>query len=218
MEQKIDEVFKETKVKKHKHTFLKIFIVLFILCVLIGGAIVALKFGPNYINRDITDRTNLVINYTNVTGKMKQEMIIEDDIVYLSLNDIMNYYDKHIYYDNQYNQIVTTSETKVGVLKLNENKITINGVSKKINGKAFVKNDIYYLPISEMEDVYNIKVMKADNKIIIESLDKKLTTGVASKNLKIKSKTTMFSRTVEKVSKDENVVIAETEESSLKQG
>lgn len=218
MEQKIDEVFKETKVKKHKHTFLKIFIVLFILCVLIGGAIFALKFGPNYINRDITDRTNLVINYTNVTGKMKQEMIIEDDIVYLSLNDIMNYYDKHIYYDNQYNQIVTTSETKVGVLKLNENKITINGVSKKINGKAFVKNDIYYLPISEMEDVYNIKVMKADNKIIIESLDKKLTTGVASKNIKIKSKTTMFSRTVEKVSKDESVVIAETEENSLKQG
>lgn len=204
---------------KKRHTIVKLFIVLVVLAILVLGGAFVIKYGPNYINHDITDRTNLVINYSNVTGRMKHNLIIDDNgVVYLSMEDIQNYYDKHMYYDKQYDQIVTSSETKLAVLKMNENKITVNGDVRGIKGAAMVKDGVYYLPISEMEDVYNIKISKADNKIIMESLDRKLTTTTSNKKLEVKSKATTFSRTVEKVDKDAKLVIAETEQNSAPSG
>lgn len=205
--------------KPKKHTALKAFIVLIILAILAACVAFTLKFGPNYINHDITDRTNLVINYSNVTGRMKQNLIIDDnDVVYLSMDDIMNYYDKHIYYDEQYNQIVTSTETKLAVLELGQNKMTLNGKSIDIKGSAMIEDGIYYLPISEMEDVYNIKISRADNKVIIESLDRKLTTATTKKKIDVKSKATIFSRTIEKVEESDKLVIAETEQNSSPAG
>lgn len=207
--------------KKHRilKMFLKIILVIAILVLLAGSILFAIKVAPNYINHDITDKTNLVINYSNVTGRMKNDLVIdENNVVYLSMNDIKNYYDKHIYYDKKYDQIVTTTDTKVAVLKLNENKITINGQERAIKGSAILKNDVYYLPISEMEDVYNIKTLRADNKVIIESLDRKLTTAKTNKKIEVKSKATFFSRTIEKLDVDEKVSIAEVEPNTLPQG
>lgn len=205
--------------KPKKHRTLKVFIILIILAILAAGIAFVIKFGPNYINHDITDRTNLVINYSNVTGRMKQKLKIDDNnVVYLSMDDIRNYYDKHIYYDKQYNQIVTSSETKLAVLELGKNKMTVNGTTVDINGSAMIEDGVYYLPISEMEDVYSIKIARADNKIIIESLDRKLTTVTAKKKIEVKSKATIFSRTVEKVEENDKLVIAETEQNSAPAG
>ena len=130
----------------------------------------------------------------------------------------MNYYDKNAYYDEQYNQIVTSSDTKLAVLKIDENKITINGNTKDIKGAAILKDKIYYLPISEMEEVYNIKISRKDNRVIMESLDKKLVTATAKKKIDIKLKPTFFSKTLEKVNEKEKVVIAEVEPNSLPKG
>lgn len=197
----------------------KIFFKIVIILVFLTGIMFSLKIAPNYIRNDITDKTNLIINYSNVTGRMKQNLLIdENEVIYLSLNDIMNYYDKHIYYDQKYNQIVTSSETKLAVLKIDEKQITINGEKQKIDGAAKVKDNIYYLPISEMEDVYNIKVSKIENKVVIESLDKKLTTGRAIKKNSVRYKPTFFSRTIEKVSENEKVIIAEVDKNALPQG
>lgn len=197
----------------------KIFLKLIIIAIFLAGVVFALKIAPNYIRNEITDKTNLVINYSNVTGRMKQNLLIDENgVVYLSLNDIMNYYDKHIYYDEQYNQIVTSSETKLAVLKIGENEMTVNGEKRKINGAAGVQDNIYYLPISEMEDVYNIKVSTMENKVVIESLDKKLTTATVNKKTSIKYKATFFSKTIEKISENEKVVIADVDKNTLPEG
>lgn len=205
--------------EKPKHRVLKIFVKILIAIIILAGIAFGIKVGPNYISKEITDKTNLVINYSNVTGRMKQDLFIdENDVVYLSLNDIMNYYDKNAYYDEQYNQIVTSSDTKLAVLKIDENKITINGNTKDIKGAAILKDKIYYLPISEMEEVYNIKISRKDNRVIMESLDKKLVTATAKKKIDIKLKPTFFSKTLEKVDEKEKVVIAEVEPNSLPKG
>ena len=205
--------------EKPKHRVLKIFVKILIAIIILAGIAFGIKVGPNYISKEITDKTNLVINYSNVTGRMKQDLFIdENDVVYLSLNDIMNYYDKNAYYDEQYNQIVTSSDTKLAVLKIDENKITINGNTKDIKGAAILKDKIYYLPISEMEEVYNIKISRKDNRVIMESLDKKLVTATAKKKIDIKLKPTFFSKTLEKVNEKEKVVIAEVEPNSLPKG
>ena len=45
-----------------------------------------------------------------------------------------------------------------------------------------------------------------ENKVVIESLDKKMTKGKATKKISVKYKPTFFSRTIEKVSKNEKVI------------
>lgn len=205
--------------EKPKHRILKLFIKLFIVILILAGVAFGIKFGPNYISKDITDKTNLIINYSNVTGRMKQDLIIDDNgVIYLSLNDVINYYDKNAYFDEQYNQIITSSNKKLAALKIGENMITINGVTKQIKGSAIVKDEIYYLPISEMEEVYNIKISRKDNRVIIESLDRKLTTASAKKKLDIKYKPTIFSKTLEKVDANETVSIAEIDQNALPKG
>ena len=119
--------------EKKSGIFFKLILIIILLGLLAFGSLVIYKLAPNYINNDITDKTNLIINFSNVTGRMKQEMIIyENNVVYISMDDIKNYYDKHIYYDEQYNQIITSSETKLAVLKLDEKYMTVNGEKVKI--------------------------------------------------------------------------------------
>ena len=205
--------------KPKRRIFLKLVLTLIVLVGLAAGGLFALKVAPNYINRDITDRTNLVLNFTNVTGRMAHDLIVDENgVVYLSITDIQNYYDKHSYYDEQYNQIVTSSETKLAVFKIDENKMTVNGEERDIKGSAIFRNDEYYLPISEMEDVYNIKLTKNENRIVIESLDRKLTTATVNKDASLKYKMTFFSRTLEKLKSGDKVAIAENDSNSLKQG
>lgn len=200
-------------------SILKIIFIIVILVVLgIAGLIGAIKILPNYKNNEITDRTNLVINFSNVTGRMKNKIILENDIVYVSFNDVMNYYDYNLYYDNKTNQIITSTDDKLAALKVDENSIEVNGEKRTIKGAAKSVNNVYYLPISEMEDIYNIKVTKSDNKVVIESIDKKSTIGTASKNIKLKSKAKDLCRTVEKISAGDLLKIAEVDENSLPQG
>jgi len=205
--------------KKKSRIFIKLIIIIFMLGFLAFGALCVYKLAPNYINNDITNKTNLVINFTNVTGRMKQEMIIdENNVVYLSIDDIRNYYDEYIYYDNEYNQIVTSSENKLAVLEINKKEMTVNGEKVKINGKAQLINDIYYLPISDMEEVYNVKIDRPENKIVIESLDRELKVAKTSKKSNVKYKTTQLSRNIEKLEENDKVIIAQVAENSLPQG
>ncbi|MBR1653487.1 MAG: hypothetical protein IJ690_00820 [Clostridia bacterium] len=210
---------KPKKERKFLKGFFKLIFILVILAVLAAGGLFVLKVAPNYFVNEITDRENLVLNFSNVTGRMKHNLIVdENDVIYLSMDDIANYYDKYIYYDKEYNQIVTSTDNKLAVFKIDENKMTVNGNTTQIKGKAIEKNGNYYLPISDMEEVYNVKITKADNKVIIESLDRKSTTATASKNIQIKNKATFFSKTLEKVQANEKVSIAEVDDNSLPAG
>ena len=113
-----------------------------------------------------------------------------------------------------YNQIITTSDTKVAVLKLNENKVIINGAEIEIAGAAKKIDETIYLPFSEMEKVYNIDIehIKESDIITVESLDRELIKSNAKKNINIKVKRTSFSRTVDKVSKGESVTVISRED------
>lgn len=167
-----------------------------------------IRIAPNYKNDKYRKVTNLVINYTNVTGKMKGEIIIDDnDTIYLSKEDIKNYYDEYIYYDNQYNYIIAAANDKVACFDINNETLDINGKTSK--AKIIQKNDKYYIPISEIEDVYNIKVnyVKESNTIIIESLDRKLETAKTKKSISVKYKNTMLSRSLEKLDEGSKVSI-----------
>lgn len=172
-----------------------------ILIILFGALVVfGIYMWPNFKKSGNEGKRNLVINYTNVTSTMKGKVIIDDDKnVYISMADIENYYDRHIHYDKQYNYIIIAKGDKTACFDINKNQLDING--EKSRAKIIVQDGTYYVPISLLEDVYNIDVTykEAVDTVIIESLDRKLEVAKAKKNVRVKYKAMALSRTLEKV-------------------
>ena len=133
---------------------LNIIIVLIFLAIL-GGVF---YFSPNYIKEDYNGKIKVLINNNNVTLKMKNDVYIdENNNVFMSMPDIKNYFDKYIEYDKENGDIITTSEINIAKLSTKNNKITINGEEEELNSKAIKKEEIVYLPFSEIsQTVYDV--------------------------------------------------------------
>jgi len=134
-----------------KKNIKKIIALLVIILVLIIS-IVIFVISRNKLD---TSKTRLIINNNNVTERLKQEVLIENNIIYLSINDIKNFFDEYLYFEKEINKIVTTYGSKIAEIGFEEKSININGAKKEIFATAIEKNEITYLPISEMRDVYN---------------------------------------------------------------
>ena len=120
------------EIEKKKKRIIKIFLAIVIILVL---AIIA-YIANDYIIIGNNENTNLVINNRNVTENLKNEIIIEDDDIYMSEQDLANFFDKYIYEDQENNQIVTTYENKIATIGFEENVMTINGSEKETYAHA----------------------------------------------------------------------------------
>ena len=163
----------------------------------------------NYIIFDKNDTINLVINNRNVTSNLKNEIIIEDGTIYLSEDDIQNFFDKYIYTEEETNQIITTYDKKIAVIGFEDNVITINGSEKEIYAHAIKKDDTVYLPISEMKDVYNIEIENIEKSKVLtmDSLDREQKKAIVTGDLAVKSSTRFIAKTIDKVEKGDYVIV-----------
>ena len=183
-----------------------------ILSIIIIGIITIVGAGYVLFNLEEKneDVTKLIINYTDVTNFLKADVYIdENDNIYLSKEDIENFYDEYIYFDERYNQIITTSNDKIMTIKLNSNKKEINGIESNLKNKIIKKDDKYFLPFSDLEEIYNVKVnyIKESKTIVIDSLDRKLTIAVSKRKNNVKSRDFIFSKTVDKIQEGEKLTI-----------
>lgn len=191
----------ENKKKVIKRTFFTIVALLIIFAV----AMIA----NNYIILDNNKSTNLIINNKNMTSSLKNEILIKDNIIYLSKQDIANFFDKHIYKDEKTNKIVTTYEKKIAEIGFDDNTININGSDKEIYAHAIEKDGQTYLPISEMADVYNIEManIPETNIVTIDSLEKAQKRAIVNSNVSVKSSSNFISRTVDRIKKGDAVIV-----------
>ena len=167
----------------------------------------------NYVILDNNEKTNLVINNNNVTADLRNDVLIENEIIYLSESDIENFFDKHIYYDKDTNKIVTTYGKKIAEISFDENVININGSDKQISSHAIERNGEVYLPISEMADVYDVEIQNiTETKVItMDSLDREQKRAVVSKNVSVKSSTNFIARTVDRLKKGDAVIVVSSD-------
>lgn len=191
----------ENKKKVVKRTFFTIVALLIIFAV----AMIA----NNYIILDNNKSTNLIINNKNMTSSLKNEILIKDNIIYLSKQDIANFFDKHIYKDEKTNKIITTYEKKIAEIGFEDNTININGSDKEIYAHAIEKDGQTYLPISEMADVYNIEManIPETNIVTIDSLEKAQKRAIVNSNVSVKSSSNFISRTVDRIKKGDAVIV-----------
>ena len=193
------------RTKDNKKQIKKILIII-IAIILIG------TIAYNISNNIIVDKNksiNLVINNKNVTSNLKKEIIIENDNIYISKQDLGNFFDKYIYEDTENNNIVTTYNNKIASISLEKNKININGSTKNTYAHAENKEGTIYVPITELEDVYGIEIKYLpDSKVLtIDSTSKEQKKGIITKNMSVKSSTKFISKTIDKVKKGSYVIV-----------
>ena len=194
---------KKSKNASKKGNIKRIIIILVLLAIIT----VVLNIAKNYRNDEISNKINLIINNNNVTVRLKNDLIIENNVTYISMEDIKNFFDKYICLDENTNQIITTYNKKIASLELENSTIEINGAQKHIYATTMTQNETIYMPISEMQDVYDMELNNINNKTItIDSLDREQIKAYVKKKTAIKAKTSILSKTIEKIDKGSWVI------------
>ena len=193
------------QIEKKKKRIIKTFIVI-IAIILIG--VIAYNVN-NHIILDKNKNINLVINNKNVTSNLKKDILIDGDNIYLSKQDLGNFFDKYIYEDTENNNIVTTYNNKIASISLNKNKININGSNKNTYAHAENRDNTIYIPITELEDVYGIEIKYIeDSKVLtVDSTSKEQKKAIITKNVAVKSSTKFIAKTIDRVKKGSYVIV-----------
>ena len=185
-------------------------IIVLIIIIILMALLVWLK-APDYYVKEVKGKTNLVINNNNVTSKMKDDVYIDSKgVIYLSINDVKNYFDKYINYDESSNRLITTSDTKIATLIKDKKNIDINGATVSIASTVIEKDGKIYIPFSELaQNVYNVEIehKESTDRVVIDSLDRELKKADSKKNVKVKYKAKKFSKTLAKVKQGEKIVV-----------
>ena len=196
---------KDTKRLKRKN-----FIFIIIGVILLG---IIACVANNYIIVGKNKMTNLVINNRNVTENLKKDILIENGEIYISKQDLGNFFDKYIYEDKDTEQIITTYNKKIAEIGFDKNVVTINGSEKTTYAHAIKKDDTIYLPISELKDVYDIEInnIESTKVLVIDSLSKEQRKAILNSNQPVKSSTKFIAKTVDRVKKGECVIVISNE-------
>lgn len=198
------------EIEKKKSKIGIIIAIIIIALVLIVGAIGGYYvIKRNYIVSKI-NQTNLIINNSNATSSLKNNVYIKNGVVYVSKPDIYNFFDNTIIYDEKYNQVVTTSSTKIASLPIDSKQIQVNSSNTTIKAGAIILDEVVYVPISELDEVYNIKTtyVESEDLVYIDSLDREQQTATLKKDSSIKYKPTIISATLAKAKQGDTLTIA----------
>lgn len=177
--------------------------------------IIVFSLAPNYEKNEnyyIEDKINLIINNSNETPNLYYDLFVNDkNIIYMSIHDVEKYFDNSVIYDEENNQIITNYGEKEVNLPLDKKYIEINNRKQDVLSGAMKKDGVCYLPISIMNKIYEIDIDYIESKqiLLIDSLIKKLVKADISKNCSVKYKTTVYSKTVDKLKRADKVIVIE---------
>lgn len=167
--------------------------------------------APNY-QMDLTPKqtVRLVYNTEELTAYLNKPLFLDEQGgIYVSLEDVKAIWDSGIYFDVENNQIVTTTDKKLATMKVGENQIVIN--SSKIETYATIqeKEGIWYLPIQEFKDVYNldIRYVTETNTVTVDNLEERYLVANSKKNMGIKWLKDDASRNVDHVQKGDMLIL-----------
>lgn len=128
--------------------------------------------------------------------------------IYIAIDTIKETIDKNIFFDKIANTLIVTTYDKLVKFKIDDGKKSVNLSYIDCKYPAIKNDDIVYVPINELEDVYNIDI-KYDKKNNIVSLDKKGQAGqtVLYNSVKIYENISTGSKVLGTINKNDKVVV-----------
>ncbi len=182
--------------------------------ILLLAVLFLIIFSLNRIlNKDKgTNQTlSLIFNKEDITGKLSDDIYIYDDMLYMSMEDMKNIFDKNLYYEEETGKIITSSGTKVGAIDTKNNTLQLNSAVLKLDTGVAEYGEKLYIPISEITNIYNIEVTTSKNSSVVLSLYEELITVKTTKNVSLKEKPSSFSSTVQKLDEGKELIFIEDE-------
>ncbi len=190
--------------KKKKLNFRKV-----ISCIIILFIFMIITININKKNKE-KELTILINN--EFVETIHKVIIDEGENIYFSKEDIQKIFDETIYYNEAEKELITTYNTHVALLKINEEYAVIDDENIKLNGNLQEIDKRIYLPIKDLQKVYDIELeyTKENNRIIIDSLLKEKREGYISKKTKLHEKKGFFDgKTLENLIIGEKIFILE---------
>lgn len=185
----------------------KIFIVVILLFIVLN----IFRYSA-YFKRDNSDVLEVSVQ-NKINIELNNEIYVdENNIIYLSESDVRDYLGQELYFEKNESNLrryISISKNKILEITENQNHMFVNGIREKIKGSVIERNGVYYFPVSELEDVYNIKVnyLKELHRLNIENLSEKKVTAIVNKNTNLKYKMTSISKNIAELSQGDNLTV-----------
>ena len=166
------------------------------------------------INKNKNRYKELTILLNNQFIELTDEVVIDDNKnIFFSKDDIQNFFDATIYYNEAEKELITTYNTHVALLKVDEEYAEINDETIKLNGKLYeTKNDVY-MPILDLAEVYDLEInySSKSNRIIMDSITKQKTEATVMKRNYVKTRKGIFGKKLEKVIIGDKLIVIEND-------
>lgn len=193
--------------KKRKNKFLIRRIV-----ALLGLIILVLVIKNSFYQLSIKRQQKQIrLLFDNAFIELTNKIYVEDSVIYISEEDIKNIFDDTIYYNVGDKELITTHNKHVAVLHLEESQMMVNDAQFALQGKLKEFDAKIYLPISDLELVYDIETqyIPETNLAIFDSTTKSKKQAIALSNSNITLHKNPFSVAVEKAKRGDTLFIIE---------
>lgn len=151
------------------------------------------------------DQNYLLIGADIITDV--EEPLIEDGNILLSFKTIKKYLDSNVFWDDKVQKVVFTTKDKLITMKTDKLTAMVNQKPFDLNVPARMVDDVPYIPIKFLEDMLNIQVNLASNRIAVIDYNKDaVIMGELMVNKGLKRDATIFSPYVTKPLKKEDKV------------
>ena len=166
------------------------------------------------INKEKNKYKELSILLNNEFIELINKPIIYDNKnIFFSKEDIQDIFDKTIYYNEAEKELITTYNTHVALLKVDEKYAEINDETIELKGLLHEVDDKIYVPLTDLADVYDLEIIysQKSNRIIIDSTLKSKKEASITKKTKLESKKGLFGKKIDKLIIGEVVTVLETD-------
>ncbi len=182
------------------------------ICILIILLLILKSVISGIVRMDLEAPLTVLID--NEVYKPKK-MVIVDDVnnIYFSMEDIKELYDEFITYDEEEKELITTFNKHTAMLKMDESSINVNDSNLITSGSLKEIEDIIYLPIKDMQIVYDIELEyeKLTNIVVIDSTYKAKQVATINRKTKVYNRKGFFGHAIEKLLQNSEVVVIENQ-------
>lgn len=185
-------------------------VIVFILIIIIS------TFLGNSNKHKVPEKVSLLLN--NQLTELKKDMYVDNDEIYMSKEDIVNLFDDTLYYNEAEKELITTYNTHIALLKVNEAFMVLNDSNVELKGCLTEKENTVYLPLSDMGIIYDVDVEYSSeyNRVILDSTKEEKKRSITLKKANVYEKASTFSKKIEKLNMSEYVMILGTEKNFKK--
>lgn len=157
------------------------------------------------------DKISLMLN--NEIVELEKEMYKEEENIYISKEDIVKLFDDTLYYNEAEKELITTYNTHIALLKVDETFMVLNDSNVELKGCLTEKDGVIYLPLTDLGIIYDLEIEYSEeyNRVILSSTQEEKKQAITLKKATLKEKPSMFSKKIEKLDMSEYVVVLGTE-------